>query len=207
MNNKNNICYAYPYTESREHNTSRNGFSQFNINSLSLFNTNLENTYDIVSTSNHFSVSAHQLCVDSSNDGPNSLSNSFTSEDSSHQKSLTHKHFNETNGKIICSPNYKYNQTKHFILNDNKKSNPKKIHKKRDKSLSKSDRSGAPVVVKRRLAANARERKRMHSLNTAFDKLREVVPGIGEDSKLSKYETLQMAQHYIMALNELLANN
>ncbi|CAN7940324.1 unnamed protein product [Ixodes hexagonus] len=65
---------------------------------------------------------------------------------------------------------------------------------------------GAPPVVvkKRRLAANARERRRMHGLNVAFDKLRQVVPSIGDDRKLSKYETLQMAQSYITALSELL---
>ena len=64
--------------------------------------------------------------------------------------------------------------------------------------------SGPPVVKKRRLAANARERRRMHGLNVAFDKLREVVPGISSDRKLSKYETLQMAQSYINALSDLL---
>lgn len=65
---------------------------------------------------------------------------------------------------------------------------------------------GPPVVKKRRLAANARERRRMHGLNVAFDKLREVVPGPGvsADRKLSKYETLQMAQSYINALSALL---
>ncbi|XP_076318142.1 uncharacterized protein LOC143229542 [Tachypleus tridentatus] len=65
-----------------------------------------------------------------------------------------------------------------------------------------------PTVIKRRrLAANARERRRMHSLNEAFDRLRNVVPSIGEDRKLSKYETLQMAQSYITALCELLERN
>lgn len=65
--------------------------------------------------------------------------------------------------------------------------------------------SPAPEILKRRrLAANARERRRMNSLNDAFDKLREVVPSLGNDRKLSKYETLQMAQTYIAALNELL---
>ncbi|XP_055599281.1 basic helix-loop-helix neural transcription factor TAP [Uranotaenia lowii] len=61
------------------------------------------------------------------------------------------------------------------------------------------------VVRKRRLAANARERRRMNSLNDAFDRLRDVVPSLGNDRKLSKYETLQMAQTYIAALNELLS--
>ncbi|XP_069124925.1 basic helix-loop-helix transcription factor amos-like [Argopecten irradians] len=63
---------------------------------------------------------------------------------------------------------------------------------------------GREVLRKRRLAANARERRRMESLNVAFDKLRDVVPSIGDDQKLSKYETLQMAQSYINALKDLL---
>ncbi|XP_046392149.1 protein atonal-like [Ischnura elegans] len=62
----------------------------------------------------------------------------------------------------------------------------------------------ADVVRKRRLAANARERRRMNSLNDAFDRLRDVVPSLGNDRKLSKFETLQMAQTYIAALHELL---
>ncbi|CAH1794208.1 unnamed protein product [Owenia fusiformis] len=63
---------------------------------------------------------------------------------------------------------------------------------------------GKEVLRKRRVAANARERKRMNSLNVAFDNLRDVVPGFGADKKMSKYETLQMAQTYINALQELL---
>lgn len=60
------------------------------------------------------------------------------------------------------------------------------------------------VMKKRRLAANARERRRMNGLNDAFDRLREVVPSLGADHKLSKFETLQMAQTYISALCDLL---
>lgn len=45
----------------------------------------------------------------------------------------------------------------------------------------------------------------MHKLNVAFDKLRTVVPSVS-DRKLSKYETLQVAQSYILALRELLEN-
>lgn len=66
---------------------------------------------------------------------------------------------------------------------------------------------GKEVVKQRRIAANARERRRMHSLNVAFDKLREVVPAFSSDRKLSKYETLQMAQSYIGALQELLSRD
>lgn len=57
---------------------------------------------------------------------------------------------------------------------------------------------------RRRLAANARERRRMNGLNEAFDRLRGVVPAADDERKLSKFETLQMAQTYIVALHELL---
>jgi len=57
---------------------------------------------------------------------------------------------------------------------------------------------------RRRLAANARERRRMNGLNEAFDRLRGVVPAADDERKLSKFETLQMAQTYIMALHEQL---
>lgn len=60
------------------------------------------------------------------------------------------------------------------------------------------------VMKKRRLAANARERRRMQNLNKAFDRLRTVLPSLSNDRQLSKYETLQMAQTYINALNDLL---
>lgn len=45
----------------------------------------------------------------------------------------------------------------------------------------------------------------MQGLNTAFDRLRRVVPQWGQDKKLSKYETLQMALSYIVALTRILA--
>ncbi len=60
------------------------------------------------------------------------------------------------------------------------------------------------VKRKRRLAANARERRRMQNLNSAFDKLRQYLPQLGNDRQLSKHETLQMAQTYITALYDLL---
>ncbi|XP_053566687.1 transcription factor ATOH1-like [Bombina bombina] len=50
----------------------------------------------------------------------------------------------------------------------------------------------------RRLADNARERRRIHGLNHTFDQLRNVIHSFNNDKKLSKNETLQMAQiqHY-----------
>lgn len=68
-----------------------------------------------------------------------------------------------------------------------------------------SNKLVSPVIMKkRRLAANARERRRMQNLNKAFDRLRTHLPSLGNDRQLSKFETLQMAQTYITALNDLL---
>ncbi|XP_050524965.1 protein dimmed-like [Daktulosphaira vitifoliae] len=58
----------------------------------------------------------------------------------------------------------------------------------------------------RRLESNERERLRMHSLNDAFEKLREVVPHVKMGRKLSKLETLTLAKNYIMALTNVICD-
>lgn len=75
---------------------------------------------------------------------------------------------------------------------------PKPVRRRRHRVPPKE------IMKTRRVQANARERRRMHGLNDAFERLREVVPCLGSDRKLSKFETLQMAQTYIAALKELL---
>jgi len=64
------------------------------------------------------------------------------------------------------------------------------------------------IMAARRLTANERERRRMVQLNDAFDELRAVVrPATGTaERKLSKYDTLQLAQSYISALVSLLTD-
>ncbi|KAI8797342.1 protein atonal 1 [Biomphalaria glabrata] len=62
------------------------------------------------------------------------------------------------------------------------------------------------VYRRRRLAANARERNRMKSLNTAFDRLRQVIPNMGDDQVFSKYDTLKLAKTYIQELKKILDN-
>ncbi|XP_015124649.1 uncharacterized protein LOC107046537 [Diachasma alloeum] len=90
-------------------------------------------------------------------------------------------------------------------VEDSMKDTPYEIQKTKDNIQKiKTGAPGVEVMKKRRLAANARERRRMNSLNDAFDRLRDVVPSLGNDRKLSKFETLQMAQTYIAALYELL---
>lgn len=56
------------------------------------------------------------------------------------------------------------------------------------------------VIVKQRNAANARERDRTQSVNTAFTALRTLIPTEPVDRKLSKIETLRLASSYISHL-------
>uniref|UniRef100_A0AC34FNC4 BHLH domain-containing protein n=1 Tax=Panagrolaimus sp. ES5 TaxID=591445 RepID=A0AC34FNC4_9BILA len=64
----------------------------------------------------------------------------------------------------------------------------------------------SPQILRvRREMANARERRRMNNLNTAYDMLRQVLPDLDEGRRLSKMETLQMAQIYIENLADLIA--
>ncbi|XP_074767343.1 transcription factor 15-like [Athene noctua] len=56
----------------------------------------------------------------------------------------------------------------------------------------------------RRAAANARERDRTHSVNTAFGALRRLIPTRPADRRLSKVETLRLAASYISHLANVL---
>lgn len=63
---------------------------------------------------------------------------------------------------------------------------------------------GETVVVKQRSAANARERGRTQSVNSAFTALRTLIPTEPVDRKLSKIETLRLASSYISHLANVL---
>ncbi|XP_050725618.1 protein lyl-1-like isoform X2 [Eriocheir sinensis] len=63
-----------------------------------------------------------------------------------------------------------------------------------------------PLGGKQRCHANARERDRTHSVNSAFSTLRTLIPTEPADRKLSKIETLRLASSYISHLGtQLLA--
>ncbi|XP_061844358.1 heart- and neural crest derivatives-expressed protein 2 [Nerophis lumbriciformis] len=71
--------------------------------------------------------------------------------------------------------------------------------------------SGAPVgmhhhprTVKRRPTANRKERRRTQSINSAFAELRECIPNVPADTKLSKIKTLRLATSYISYLMDIL---
>ncbi|XP_066500922.1 transcription factor 15 [Hoplias malabaricus] len=63
---------------------------------------------------------------------------------------------------------------------------------------------GGVLIIKQRNAANARERDRTQSVNTAFTALRTLIPTEPEDRKLSKIETLRLACSYISHLANVL---
>ncbi|XP_072235668.1 uncharacterized protein [Leuresthes tenuis] len=80
--------------------------------------------------------------------------------------------------------------------------------RRRRRSSSEGGRGGGDArlsgVNKQRQAANARERDRTHSVNTAFTALRTLIPTEPADRKLSKIETLRLASSYISHLANVL---
>lgn len=70
-------------------------------------------------------------------------------------------------------------------------------------SSSNTDSFGGTHKVQR-FAANVRERRRMLSINSAFEHLRLHVPTFPYEKRLSKIDTLRLAIAYISLLQELL---
>ncbi|XP_051162470.1 pancreas transcription factor 1 subunit alpha-like [Leptopilina boulardi] len=58
-------------------------------------------------------------------------------------------------------------------------------------------------IIQQRQAANLRERRRMQSINDAFEGLRAHIPTLPYEKRLSKVDTLKLAIGYINFLNEL----
>lgn len=72
---------------------------------------------------------------------------------------------------------------------------------------SRRSRNSGPSARERtlrRIESNERERMRMHSLNDAFQGLREVIPHVRYGRKLSKIETLTLAKNYIKSLTNVI---
>ncbi|XP_068102900.1 class A basic helix-loop-helix protein 15 [Hyperolius riggenbachi] len=80
-----------------------------------------------------------------------------------------------------------------------KSQEPGKTRKRRQSSQGKEHSV-------RRLESNERERQRMHKLNNAFQALREAIPHVRAEKKLSKIETLTLAKNYISTLTATILN-
>ncbi|KAG4068782.1 hypothetical protein HA402_002473 [Bradysia odoriphaga] len=92
--------------------------------------------------------------------------------------------------------------------------------KQQSKPRQRKSRFKSIKATVRRNKANARERNRMHQINDAFDNLRRRIPvyqcfvvtnetnvAVNAAQKLSKIETLRLAQNYIGLLNKVLTEN
>ncbi|CAH0557547.1 unnamed protein product [Brassicogethes aeneus] len=76
-------------------------------------------------------------------------------------------------------------------------SEPKEGHRHRRRSKCPTQQ------IHQRQAANLRERKRMQSINDAFEGLRAHIPTLPYEKRLSKVDTLKLAIGYINFLSEL----
>lgn len=161
------------------------------------------NSYDSCSSSVHprcpgvFSSNpnSHYTNCDSSREGSPA---NISSEEESYTENCTDLHPALLN--FCSSKNLNVLDISSCDLDDKTSCRSSAIYRKqrRSKVITKD------VMKRRRLAANARERRRMTGLNEAFDRLRTVLPCLSGDQKLSKFETLQMAQSYISALKDIL---
>lgn len=71
-------------------------------------------------------------------------------------------------------------------------------------SKTSRQRKSSFQLNNQRQAANMRERKRMQSINDAFEGLRLQLPTLPYEKKISKVDTLKMAIGYINFLTDLL---
>lgn len=81
-----------------------------------------------------------------------------------------------------------------------------RIEKAADGSEWVTTTNAEGVVVTRvlRKTNNKKERRRTQSINSAFSNLRDCIPNVPSDTKLSKIKTLRLATSYISYLMELL---
>ena len=73
--------------------------------------------------------------------------------------------------------------------------------------IRKRKRKGHHQQIQQRQAANLRERKRMQSINEAFEGLRAHIPTLPYEKRLSKVDTLRLAIGYIGFLAELVQSD
>ena len=86
---------------------------------------------------------------------------------------------------------------------DENKKSPMRLHNENNNKKLKRD-ADKVIPPRQRVAANARERDRTHSVNSAFTALRDLIPTEPKNRKLSKIETLRLATSYISHLGTVL---
>ncbi|XP_030758387.1 pancreas transcription factor 1 subunit alpha-like [Sitophilus oryzae] len=99
----------------------------------------------------------------------------------------------DENSSDSAFSNYSFNSDQENNGTDGKE----RVHRHRRKSKCPQQQ------IQQRQAANLRERKRMQSINDAFEGLRAHIPTLPYEKRLSKVDTLKLAIGYINFLSEL----
>lgn len=73
-------------------------------------------------------------------------------------------------------------------------------------SVDPQDSFSARMAKTRRATTPKKERRRTENINIAFAELRDCIPNVPSDTKLSKIKTLRLATSYIAYLMSVLAN-
>uniref|UniRef100_A0A336M6H8 CSON012755 protein n=1 Tax=Culicoides sonorensis TaxID=179676 RepID=A0A336M6H8_CULSO len=82
--------------------------------------------------------------------------------------------------------------------------NTREIKEYSNSSNGRKRIKSATQQLQQRQAANMRERRRMQSINEAFEGLRTHIPTLPYEKRLSKVDTLKLAISYIQFLGEML---
>ncbi|XP_019874234.1 pancreas transcription factor 1 subunit alpha [Aethina tumida] len=120
--------------------------------------------------------------------GANVQSSGSTTGSSNSSDLFLYDENSSDSGTSSCS--YNSDQENHTDSKD-------KIHRHRRRNKCPQQQ------IQQRQAANLRERKRMQSINDAFEGLRAHIPTLPYEKRLSKVDTLKLAIGYINFLSEL----
>lgn len=107
---------------------------------------------------------------------------------------------------IVKSPRLPYNRTPVKMLrteshNETSEATEPTIVEDDGNGFSEENNPDEP---KQRNLANRKERKRTQTMNSAFEDLRQHIPNVPVDTKLSKIKTLRLAISYIRYLMDVL---
>ncbi|KAK9704116.1 Helix-loop-helix DNA-binding domain [Popillia japonica] len=104
----------------------------------------------------------------------------------------------DENSSDSVGSNYSFNSDQENSSSSSKES---RIHRHRRRNKCPQQQ------MQQRQAANLRERKRMQSINDAFEGLRAHIPTLPYEKRLSKVDTLKLAIGYINFLSELVRSD
>ncbi|GJQ70618.1 putative protein dimerization [Trypoxylus dichotomus] len=104
----------------------------------------------------------------------------------------------DENSSDSIGSNYSFNSDQENSSSSSKES---RIHRHRRRNKCPQQQ------MQQRQAANLRERKRMQSINDAFEGLRAHIPTLPYEKRLSKVDTLKLAIGYINFLSELVRSD